>query len=664
MGAGIKRHLVHLFVLIFFIGCAGAESFKIADDLSKNKRWDEAIVYFEKAVNESPESQEYKQALENAKQESAKIHYEKAKQTLSAQTEPNLIALEQVLKEADLAYKLDPQNKTIAAFHADVSRKRSDMQSTLKSLYSQADLDMKKEDWLAAIQKLKKINDLSPGYEDTGDKLASVNQQATRIYYKQGLDLEEQEDWKGAALAYKSVLDINPGYQDAAKRYEAARGKDNIHYFVKEGAIAAAAQPPKWERAILLYEKAREYDPDNKEVEKQLKSFRGKAAQSFFDGAIKDTQQGKLYEAARKLELAKTYTPSLQDNPLFKEFIANRLGMKLIERGERYAEKGKWGNAYLAYQKLEALEPNFKGIFFKVQEAKDNIKKRIRKSIAVFDFKSPSQSKDAGKIVANKLMTFLYRNASGDIRIIERENLESILKELQLVSTQLVDVDTAQKLAKMGGIDTFIMGDVLRFSSEYRDYPTTSQVKVVIDEEDVRNPDYTDWLMLNRNPTEEDFKNAPPKTVKKKNYQLISYKSGYAKINASIESSYKLVDARTGENLFTNTVSGRLAKEDKYQDAVPLANIPLDPLEIQTESDVLDELTNQKVSEMGQSVLKKFQNLEVEYYNQALLQVKRRNHDEAVERYMDAMFDENMKGISTPVSQNSKESINKLIRDM
>jgi len=261
-------------------------------------------------------------------------------------------------------------------------------------------------------------------------------------------------------------------------------------------------------------------------------------------------------------------------------------------------------------------------------------------------------------------MTFLYRNASGDIRIIERENLESILKELQLVSTQLVDVDTAQKLAKMGGIDTFIMGDVLRFSSQYRDYPTTSQVKVVIDVEDVRNPDYTDWLLLNRNPTEEDLKNAPPKTVKKKNYQLIAYKSGYAKINASIESSYKLVDARTGENLFTNTVSGRLAKEDKYQDAVPLANIPLDPLEIQTESDVLDELTNQKVSEMGQSVLKKFQNLEVEYYNQALLQVKRRNHDEAVERYMDAVFDEQMKGISTPVSKNSKESINRLIRDM
>jgi hypothetical protein len=170
--------------------------------------------------------------------------------------------------------------------------------------------------------------------------------------------------------------------------------------------------------------------------------------------------------------------------------------------------------------------------------------------------------------------------------------------------------------------------------------------------------------MLNRNPTEEDLKNAPPKTIKKKNYQLIAYKSGYAKISAAIESSFKLVDARTGENLFANTIAGKLAKEDKYQDPVPLASIPHDPLELPTESDVLDELTNQKVSEMGQGVLNRFQSLEKVYYDEALTQLKRRNADDAIERFMDAIYDESMKGLSTPVSQNSKEYIEKLNKDM
>jgi hypothetical protein len=156
---------------------------------------------------------------------------------------------------------------------------------------------------------------------------------------------------------------------------------------------------------------------------------------------------------------------------------------------------------------------------------------------------------------------------------------------------------------------------------------------------------------------------APPRTVKKRNYQFISYKQGSAKINAMIEVSYKLVDTSTGENVFTNTISGRLVKEDKYQDGVQIANIPHDPLELPTEDEVMDELTNAKVSEMGQSVLKNYQSLEVAYFNEALQQEKRRNFEQAVEKYMDAVYDEKLKGMTSPVTQKSIESIDKLMQN-
>jgi hypothetical protein len=157
---------------------------------------------------------------------------------------------------------------------------------------------------------------------------------------------------------------------------------------------------------------------------------------------------------------------------------------------------------------------------------------------------------------------------------------------------------------------------------------------------------------------------APPRTVKKRNYQFISYKQGSAKINAMLEISYKLVDTSTGENVVTNTVSGKLVKEDKYSDAVPAGNIAHDPLELPTDDEALDELTNAKVSEMGQSVLKNYQSLEVLYFNEAQQQQKRRNIEQAVEKYLDAVYDEKLKGISTPVSQKSLESIDKLIQDL
>jgi hypothetical protein len=334
-----------------------------------------------------------------------------------------------------------------------------------------------------------------------------------------------------------------------------------------------------------------------------------------------------------------------------------------MDRADKYAQKELWGNALVWLEKVQAINPSYPELFQKVLDTKDRINKRIKKSIAVFDFSSPSNDKDAGKIAANKLITFLHKNGSGDLRIIERENLQSILREMQLGQTGLVDVKSVQSVGKMRGIDTFIMGDVLHFSARTTDMPSLGQVKVLVNEEDVRNPEFSDWLMMNPKPNADDLKHAPPRTVKKRDYQFISYKQGSSKVTAIIEISYKLVDTLTGENIFTNTISGRLIKEDKYQDGVAIANIPHDPLGIPTEVEVLDELTNGKISEMGQSVLKHYQSLEVEYFNHGQQQQKRRNIDQAVERYTDAIYDEKLKGISTPISQKSMEFIVKLVQD-
>ncbi len=641
--------------------CAVSESFKIGQEMAKDRRWDDAIAYYEKALKESPDNSDYKAALAEARRESARVHYDKAKKAAESLPLQDLPGLERVMKEADKAFELDPQNAEIAAFHSGVVKKKNDLQSAIKSLYAQAELDLKKEDWPAAISSLKKINDIFPSYEDIGDKLALAYQQSAKLNYRMGLDLAKKEDWKGAAGAFKSVLDVNPDYFDTRKLYAQAKSRDSMDYFLAEASKAESAG--NLERAILMYEKALEYDPARSDVKNRLKSDLEKAGQGCFDEAIKAIKAGKLARASRKLQAAKTYSPAVQENLLYRE-MSSSLTAKLMSRADSYSERGKWANALVWYEKVEAIDPNHSNIFFRVQETKDNIKKRIRKSIAVFDFKSPSNNKDAGKIIASKLITYLYRNASGDVRIIERENLESILKELQLGQTGLVDVDTVQKVGKMGGIDTFIMGDVLRFSTEYKDYPSNNQVKVLVDEEDVHNPAFSDWLLAHPKPTEEDLKNAPPRTIKKKNYQFVSYKSGYARVSTALETSYKLIDTRSGENLFANTVSGKLAKESKYQDGVPMANIPHKALEIPTELDVLDELTNLKVTEMGQSILKHFQNLEIEYFNTGQQQNKRRNSEDAVERFTDAIFDEGLKSIKTPVTSNSREMIEALTADM
>jgi tetratricopeptide (TPR) repeat protein len=653
--------LVGVAVLTLLYGCAVSENFKMGQDLMTQNRWDEAIGYFETAVAEEPANTEFKGALLRARQQAAKLHLDKAKQALSAAPDRNLRALEAIVKEGDIAYSLDPENAAVKAFHDQLQGKVSALQAEVKALYEKADADMQKEDWLAAVTNFRLVNRIYTGYEDTGSKLARAEQEGVKVLYQQGTLLGKQEDWKMAAQAFKTGMEINPKYLDIARLTEEAKSRDNPGYFLNEALKAEKVQ--SWERAIQLLEKAAEYQPDNRELLTRLDNLRFKAAQEFFDDAVKQANQGRLYEAMRKIELVRKYNPSLQNDPVLREFIGN-FAPKLMERAQKYGEREQWGNALVWYQKLESLSPNHPELFQKLLETRDFINKRIKKSIAVFDFSSPSNNKDAGKIAANKLIAYLHKNASGDLRIIERENLQSILREMQLGQTGIVDIKAAQSVGKMRGIDTFIMGDVLHYSARTTNTPSISQVKVLVDEEDVRNPDFSDWLIMNPKPTSDDLKSAPPRTVKKRNYQFISYKQGSAKINAMLEVSYKLVDTSTGENIFTNTVSGKLVKEDTYQDGVPVANITFDPLELPTEDEVLDDLTNGKVSEMGQSVLKSYQSLEVAYFNEAQQLQKRRNIEQAVEKYIDAIYDEKSKGISTPVSQQCLESIEQLIKNL
>ncbi len=649
-----------LIILILIAGCAGSDSFKTGQDLIKDNRLDEAIAWLDKAVKESPDTQEYKDALLKAKEEAAVMHYEKAKAALALASDQDLLALEQISKESGQALNLDPQNKTIKALHDNLGTKINALTDTVKSLYGQAEYDMQKEDWTPAMTKLKQVNKIYPRYEETSARLAKIEQEGAKYFYQQGVTLAKQEDWKMAAQAFKEAMDFNPNYYDVGKLYQEAKSKDNAAYF--NAGAEKALQSQDWGKAIFMFDKAFEYQSDNQETLKKLENLKAKVGKIYFDEAGQLMNQGKYFSTLKKMELVKTYTPSIQGSDAYKELL-NNLCRKLMERSNKYFEQELWGNALVWYQKIEVLNPNYPDVFQKILELKDLVNKRIKKSIAVFDFGSPSNNKDAGKIAANKLITYLHKNASGDIRIIERENLQSILREMQLGQTGIVDVKAAQTIGKMRGIDTFIMGDVLQFTAKMVDNPSTSQVKVLLDEEDVRNPEFSDWLMTNPKPTPEDLKNAPPRTIKKRNYQFISYKQGVAKINALLEISYKLVDTSTGENIYTNTIPGRLIKEDKYQDAVPAANIPYDPLELPSDTEVLDELTNEKISEMGQSVLKQFQSLEVQYFNQGeQLRLKRRDFDLAVERYTNAIFDEKLKGISTPISQKSMELIDQLLQ--
>jgi len=119
------------------------------------------------------------------------------------------------------------------------------------------------------------------------------------------------------------------------------------------------------------------------------------------------------------------------------------------------------------------------------------------------------------------------------------------------------------------------------------------------------------------------YEDGTPRTIKKRNLSFIHTKKELSKW---LPYSISLTSSGYGDGgkCFHEYHSRKADQEDiQYQDAYPL-RIFLMILWIQTESEVLGELNDQKISEMGQSVLKHFQSLEIEYINQGQQHQKNR----------------------------------------
>ena len=125
-------------MLLFLVACSTYnESFKHGQDFSKDNRWEEAILYFQKAVSEKPDNQEYKDALSRAKQEAAKARLAKAKEAFAASAQ-NLSAMEKMANDVDVMLSMDPSNAEIKAFQSLLNEKINSLKANLKNSHQQA----------------------------------------------------------------------------------------------------------------------------------------------------------------------------------------------------------------------------------------------------------------------------------------------------------------------------------------------------------------------------------------------------------------------------------------------------------------------------------------------------------------------------------------------
>jgi len=108
-------------------------------------------------------------------------------------------------------------------------------------------------------------------------------------------------------------------------------------------------------------------------------------------------------------------------------------------------------------------------------------------------------------------------------------------------------------------------------------------------------------------------------------------------------------------------LKGKEKVTDNYCSGLEEANIKYDPVEMPIDTELLDSLTNKKVAELGRTILDLLQNLQTQYFKSGENHLRRKEYEQAIESFYNAIFDEKIKGLHTPITDKACQYIDEVV---
>jgi len=655
----VKFLALILLAIFFTSGCVtpGKESFDLGQSLAKQNRLEEAFSMYEDAVAKEPDNQEFKDVLNQARELLVKRHLEKARSY--ADMRPlTFDNLRNAQNSIDKALKIAPANDDAKKLNAAVKTEMDRLTKKAETLYSSASRAMETNDWIVAVGKFREIKAFYPNYLDLQVKLSVSENSSVNYYLREAEKFKSSDEWESAVKMLSQAREIQPGNSDIEARLKEALSRHKPEYYISRAEDASKKND--WESAMKFINKLQSFHLHGAFAQK-AKQLKNEASSYFIAKAEQDIAGKRLYSAYANLISAVTMMPEIKNDQRTADAISQMVS-SMITEADAYESSGHLGNAYIWYEKAMKLSAGRREIMMKTQALKDKIKQRVVKKIAIMDFAPPTNSPDAGRVMTDSLLSYLTKNATGDVKILARDVLGAILKEIEMGQAGLYDIESAKKAGKLKGTDVFIFGSVLRYNVEKNVDEGYKTVNAVVGKKTLPNPAYQIWAASNPRADEEERKSAPPQYMEEEIRETIKYKVANHRKTASVQVSFRVIDVEEGEVVITKKLDKNKEVEDTYSEGVDFAKIAYKAVKLPSDTELLEQVIEASVAELGYAVLSRFQNLQVLYSNSAELLKKKGEFLRAIEKYVDAIHVEELKNIASPVSENAKKEIEQLLK--
>ncbi len=236
------------------------------------------------------------------------------------------------------------------------------------------------------------------------------------------------------------------------------------------------------------------------------------------------------------------------------------------------------------------------GVKAKVQQA------AIRK-VAATGFVNRSGGMDYSDVLASYITQYLFENIPFDVRIIERQQYEAMLRERERKRQQNLPLP----------VDYLMTGTIVDAKVDSKERRGKKIMRVTVGRKTTPNPAYNTWLQLSASEREKIA--APAQTIEVEENENVSVGVTEHRKAAVFTLNYQLLEAATDKVLFPGSDSKESSAEDTSTEGIEIGEfvMPFKVADLPSDSKMLDGLAREVALDVGAKLVESLSNQEEKY---------------------------------------------------
>lgn len=430
--------------------------------------------------------------------------------------------------------------------------------------------------------------------------------------YQDGVRLTAEKQLDAAEAAFAALREVDAAYRDlpaqvrqlrlaqVEREYREPRSDDAVEAAYRQ--LLELAADPYWaeqkKNAAALLAEVRAY------------------YQSLAAAALQESRLADCYRAVVRARAVGRLAADAA--PLPEESI-------LVEKVKAAFDAAlRTNHAGLAYGQLlviQELQPDFPQLQKLLRETRDKALESAQRKVGTNHFTAMNENAKLGAAVASKVAQILGQELRHDIRLIEREQLQAVLREQEIRAIQ------DRSALNIASTDFLIQGNVVEAAVEIDEKKGRKVARVKTGEKRHDNPEFRDWLTLSQ--AERAKRARPPETVAEPVLEDVTINVGVHRKKGMLSIAFKLVDSANAKILFTQTESFSRTAESESSDAIQLGEyvVPMKVAELPSDSEMMSALTDEAARRIATALAERLRDQDALYEKQA---ARYQNEDNAV----------------------------------